>query len=59
MTEQVNVIGNDSFPQMFSEDEDSDGEEPTLRSAPRCVTRGIGYFIQATKDNIVVDASTV
>jgi hypothetical protein len=55
--EQVNVVANDSFPQMFSDDEDSDEEMPTIRNAPRSLTRGIGYFIQATNDQVIVDAS--
>jgi COMPASS component SWD1 len=55
--EKVDVIANDSFPQMFSEDEDSEEDEPSVRTAPRQVTRGIGYFIQATTENLVIDAS--
>jgi len=56
MFEPVDVVGSDAFPTIFSEDEDSDEETPSLRTAPRCISRGIGYFIQSTSDEVVVEA---
>lgn len=53
----VNVMDADSFPQTFSDNEDSDPEEPSKRLVPRKLSRGIGYFIQATTDYIVTDGS--
>ena len=55
--DRVDVLANDSFPQVFSEDENSDEDEPSIRAAPRSVTRGIGYFIPATTDKVIIDAS--
>jgi len=35
-------------------EEDSGEDEPSVRLAPRCVTRGIGYFIRATVPTVNV-----
>ena len=56
LSETVNVLHLEKLPEMFSDDENSDEEVPSIRAAPRRITRGIGYFIQATNDEVTVYA---